>query len=256
MREHNHYRTIWISDVHLGTRGSQADFLCDFLKFNHSEKLYLVGDIIDGWALHKGNTLWNQSHTNVIRRILTKSKRQTDVVYVPGNHDEFMRRYDKATFGNIKIRDQIVHTCADGRKILVLHGDQFDDVMQTQKWLANLGDTAYTFALWMNRGFNRLRRRMGYGYWSLSQFLKQRVKGAVNYISQFEDEVIHYAQKRGVDAALCGHIHHAEIRQLDDFVYYNCGDWVESCTALVEHGDGRIELVQWVEMSHENTDRQ
>jgi UDP-2,3-diacylglucosamine pyrophosphatase LpxH len=237
-------RAIWISDVHLGTRGAHAEALAAFLKQYECDELYLVGDIIDGWRL-RARLFWPQTHTDVIRRILTKARRGTRVQLVTGNHDEFLRRYSHLVLGNITLCDQAEHVTADGRRLMIVHGDQYDSVVQCQKWLAFLGDKGYTLLLWANRWFNRFRATFGYGYWSLSAHVKQRVKGAVSYISRFEDAVAWDCRRHGFDGVVCGHIHHAEIRELDGATYYNCGDWVESCTALVELDDGRIELRYW-----------
>lgn len=239
-------RTLWISDLHLGTRGCQADKLTAFLKRYECDHLYLVGDIVDGWRLRNG-MYWPQAHTNVIRRILTMSKRGTRVTYVTGNHDEFLRRYSGLLLGNITLVDEAVHHTADGRQLLIVHGDQFDVIIRCHRWLAFLGDHAYELSLVLNRWFNHWRSRLGYGYWSLSAYLKQRVKKAVNFISDFEDALAHECVKRGYQGVVCGHIHHAEVRRVGGIDYHNCGDWVESCTALIEHWDGHIELFQWQE---------
>jgi len=239
-------RTLWISDVHLGTRDCKAEHLASFLKCYQAETLYLVGDIIDGWRLRSG-IYWPQAHTNVIRRLLTMSKRGTRVVYVTGNHDEFLRRYSELVLGNIQLVDEAEHLTADGRRLLVIHGDQFDVVTRCHRWLAFLGDSAYGVTLTLNRWLNHWRERWGYGYWSLSAFLKHKVKTAVNFISDFEEAIAHECQRRGYSGVVCGHIHHAEIRRLGEVEYLNCGDWVESCTALIEHWDGRIELYRLAE---------
>lgn len=239
-------RTIWISDVHLGTRDCQAEKLAGFLKEYECDQLYLVGDIIDGWRLRK-SMYWPQSHTNVIRRILTMSKRGTRVVYVTGNHDEFLRRYATLNIGNILLVDEAEHVTADGRRLLVIHGDQFDVITRCHCWLAFLGDHAYELSLRLNRWLNYWRARCGYGYWSLSGYLKHRVKKAVNFISDFEDALAHECRKRDMQGVICGHIHHAEIREVNGIDYHNCGDWVESCTALIEHWDGSISQYRWAE---------
>ncbi|EDY86938.1 metallophosphoesterase [gamma proteobacterium HTCC5015] len=244
-----HYRTLWLSDIHLGTRGCQADFLTDFLKHHSCDTLYLVGDIIDGWAL-KSRVYWPQSHTNVVRRILTLSKRGTRVVFVTGNHDEFLRQYSGRTFGNIELVDEIEHTTADGKRFLVIHGDQFDAVTRCHKWLSVLGSAAYDSIIQVNAHYNKVRAKLGYGYWSLSAFLKHRVKSAVNFISEFEHWVAHAAEKGGYDGVICGHIHHAEIRSIGEVTYMNCGDWVESCTGLAESEDGSIEILRWTRGEH------
>lgn len=240
------FRTIWISDIHLGTRGCKAEFLLDFLRHTESETLYLVGDIIDGWRLRK-SWYWAQSHNDVVQKVLRKVRKGTRVVYVPGNHDEALRKYLGVQVGGVQVVGRAIHTMADGRRFLVLHGDEFDTVVRYAKWLAHLGDWAYAMALATNHWFNLARRFLGYPYWSLSAYLKQRVKNAVDYISRFEQAVSEEAHKRGVDGVVCGHIHKAEIRLIGDIVYCNDGDWVESCTALVEHFDGRLEILEWAE---------
>lgn len=237
-------RSLWISDLHLGTRGCQAEKLLAFLKQHDCQYLYLVGDIIDGWRMRKG-VYWPQSHTNVLRRILTMSKRGTQVIYVTGNHDEFLRRYSGLVLGNISLLDEAIHETLDGRRLLVIHGGQFDVITRCHRWLAFLGDHAYEFSLVLNRWLNHWRRRWGYGYWSLSSWLKQRVKSAVSFISDYEDALLHECRKRGLQGVVCGHIHHAELRGIAGITYHNCGDWVESCTALVERPDGRFELLRW-----------
>jgi UDP-2,3-diacylglucosamine pyrophosphatase LpxH len=238
------YRTIWISDIHLGTRGCKADALLDFLRLTESDTLYLVGDIVDGWQL-KRSWYWRQSHNDVVQKLLRKARKGTRVVYIPGNHDEALRDFTALHFGGIVVEAEAIHTLADGRRLLVLHGDQFDAVVQSAKWLALLGDVAYDIALALNTLFNRLRQRLGLSYWSLSAYLKHRVKNAVAYIGAFEDAVAAEARRRGVEGVVCGHIHHPEIRTIDGILYCNDGDWVESCSALVEHPDGRLEVLRW-----------
>ena len=243
-RQRMQFRTIWISDIHLGTPGCKAAYLLDFLKWNDAETLYLVGDIIDAWRLRKG-WYWPARHNDVVRRILKMAKHGTHVVYVPGNHDEVLRDYAGLAFGDVTVAGEVVHETADGRRLLVLHGDQFDSVVLYAKWLAFLGDSAYEFLLKANRVVNFFRRRFGLPYWSLAAHMKKRVKNAVSFISKFEEVVARAAAERHVDGVVCGHIHSAEIRQFGDITYYNDGDWVESCTALVEHADGRIEIIDW-----------
>lgn len=245
------YRTIFISDSHLGAKGCKDVFLAEFLKYNECEKLYLVGDIIDGWRLKK-RMFWPQSHTNVIRRILTMSKRGTDVVYVTGNHDDFLRRYSGLNFGNIELCDETVFKAKNGEQFLVVHGDKYDGVIQTQKWLAILGDWSYETLIIINRYFNQIRRKFGMGYWSLSSYVKHKVKGAVSFISAYEEAVVKDCKEQGFTGVICGHIHHPEIRMIDDVQYLNCGDWVESCTAIVETLEGEMKLLRWVEINHEN----
>lgn len=242
------YRAIFISDVHLGTRGCRADLLLDFLKHTESDYLYLVGDIIDGWRM-KRSWYWCQTHNDVVQKILRKARKGTRVVYIPGNHDENFRDFAKHRFGRVAILNEAFHTGRDGRRYWVLHGDQFDGVVKYAKWLAYVGDGAYTMLLNLNTGFNYLRRKMGFSYWSLSAYLKHKVKNAVEYISHFEQAVATEARKRGADGVICGHIHNAEIRDIDGILYANDGDWVESCTALVEHADGRLDIVRWAELS-------
>ena len=241
------FRTVWISDVHLGTPGCNAELLVDFLKSIECETLYLVGDIIDMWRVKRKGWYWLPSHNDVVRRILKMAKLGTHVVYVPGNHDETLRDYAGLSFGDVKLADEPVHETADGRRLLVMHGDQFDSVVLYARWLAFLGDTAYELLLKSNSAFNWLRRRAGLPYWSLAAHLKKRVKNAVQFISRYEEAVAHAARDRGVDGIVCGHIHSAEIRRFGEVTYYNGGDWVESCTALVEHGCGRIEILDWAE---------
>jgi UDP-2,3-diacylglucosamine pyrophosphatase LpxH len=239
-------RTIWISDLHLGTRGCKAEFLLDFLRFTEAETIYLVGDIIDLWRLKK-SWYWPQTHNDVIQKVLRKVRKGTRVVYVPGNHDEWLREFTQLQFGGVEVVEDAIHVTADGRQLLVLHGDIFDAVVMNARWLALLGDGAYTVALWVNRHFNTMRRRLGYPYWSLSAYLKRRVKNAMQYIASFAEAVANEAHRRGVEGIVCGHIHHAEIRRIGDILYCNSGDWVESCTALVEHFDGRLELIDWID---------
>ncbi len=242
------YRSIWISDVHLGTRGSKAEYLSDFLKHNDCDTLYLVGDIIDGWRM-KRKAYWPQAHVNVIRRILTRSKRGTKVVYVTGNHDDFLRRYSGMTFGNIHLVDEFVHETPDGDKYWVIHGDAFDGIVCNQKWLAMVGDWAYETVLKLNILFNRARHALGLDYWSLSAYLKYKVKKAVNFISDFEKTLADECNKRGMQGVICGHIHHPEVTKIGEIQYGNSGDWVESCSALVENFDGSLAIVRWTETS-------
>ena len=239
-----HYRTIFLSDIHLGTRGCQADRLLDFVKNHTCDRLYLVGDIVDGWRM-KSQLFWPQSHTNVLRRFLTLTKRGTEVIYVTGNHDEFLRRYSDLAIGNLQLVDRATHLTADGKTLLVVHGDEFDVVTRYHRWLAFLGDAGYTLLLEINRHYNRLRGHLGYGYWSLSAWVKHRVKRAVSYIGEFEQAVAHQCRREGYAGVVCGHIHHAEIRDLEGIRYMNCGDWVESCTALVEDANGRFAILDW-----------
>jgi UDP-2,3-diacylglucosamine pyrophosphatase LpxH len=238
------FRAIFISDVHLGTPGCQAAPLLEFLRHTESDELYLVGDIIDGWQL-KRRWYWHQSHNDVIQKVLRKARKGTRVTYVAGNHDEAMRHFLGLAFGGIDIRDEAVHTLADGRRLLVIHGDLFDAVVQGARWLALLGDWLYMVSLKANRWFNHARARLGLPYWSLAQFLKHRVKNAVSYIGQFEVALAREARRRGFDGVVCGHIHKAEIRDVGGILYCNDGDWVESLTALVETHAGELRIIDW-----------
>ena len=238
------YRTVWISDIHLGTRGCNAAMLVDFLRSFEAETLYLVGDIVDGWRLRRG-WYWPDAHNEVVRRVLKMAHRGTRVVFVAGNHDEMLRDYAGMSFGGVELVLEAIHTTADGRRLLVTHGDSFDAVVLYHRWLAMLGDKAYEVMMRLNIGFNIIRRAFKLPYWSLSAYLKKRVKNAVAYIGQYEDAVAHEALTRGLDGIVCGHIHSAEIRQYGHITYYNDGDWVESCTALVEDFTGAMSLVDW-----------
>jgi UDP-2,3-diacylglucosamine pyrophosphatase LpxH len=237
-------RSVWISDLHLGTPGCQAHALLDFLKQVHCEHLFLVGDIVDGWQLRR-RWHWPQAHNDVVQKLLRKARKGTRVVFIPGNHDEFARRYVGHAFGGIEVAEDWIHETADGRQLWITHGDLFDGVVQCAKWLAHVGDHLYEFTLRLNSHLNRWRARLGLPYWSLSRYLKFKVKRAVSYVGDFEAAVAREARRRGVHGVVCGHIHHAELREIDGIVYANDGDWVESLTALVEHGDGRLEIVDW-----------
>jgi UDP-2,3-diacylglucosamine pyrophosphatase LpxH len=240
----NDVRTIFISDLHLGTRGCQAQALLDFLRVYDADVIYLVGDIVDGWRLRQ-SWHWPQAHNDVVQKLLRKARKGARIIYIPGNHDEFLRDYVGSTFGGVEIQEEAIHMCADGRKMLLLHGDKFDTVVRNVRWLALLGDHAYDFAIWLNGQIARVRRLLGLPYWSFSQWSKDRVKSAVSFITAFEDAVVNDARKHGADIVLCGHIHKAAIRQFGDITYVNSGDWVESCTAILEHHDGRLEVCQW-----------
>lgn len=239
------YRTVWISDIHLGTRGCNAEMLVDFLRSFECQTLYLVGDVVDGWRLRKG-WYWPDAHNEVVRRVLKMAHNGTRVVFVAGNHDEMLREFAGLTFGGVELVLEAEHITADGRKLLVLHGDSFDGVVLYAKWLAFLGDKAYGLTLRMNIVLNRVRRQLKLPYWSLSGYLKKRVKNAVQFVCNFEEAVAQEAISRGADGIVCGHIHCAEIRQIGPVTYYNDGDWVESCTALVEEADGAMHIVDWV----------
>jgi len=244
------YRTIFISDIHLGTRGCRADFLADFLRRVSCRNLLLAGDIIDGWRLRR-SWYWDEAHDEVLRLIVGHARAGAAVTYIPGNHDEMFRAWLPLGLEicGIRLCQEAEHVTADGKRLLVIHGDEFDSVVRYAKFLALLGDWAYTAALMVNRWFNALRRRLGYPYWSLSAWLKLQVKEAVKAIDRFEAAVTLAARRRGFDGVVCGHIHHAEIRDVQGMLYLNDGDWVESCTALVEHHDGRLELIDWAALN-------
>lgn len=237
------HRTGWISDVHLGTRGSRAEALLEFLREHEFETLYLVGDLIDIWSLRR-RRYWPQSHNDVVQKILRKARKGTRVVYIPGNHDEFVSAFP-GEFGNIEIVPRATHRTLDGRKILVMHGHELDTVVQNLGWLAHVGDVGYQLLLKVNHPVHWFRRRLGLPPWSLSAYVKSRVKNAVNFISDFEEAVGRYAADAGASAVLCGHIHMPSMRWISGVSYCNCGDWVEHCTAIVEDGSGRLELLQW-----------
>lgn len=239
-----HYRTVFLSDLHLGLRASRADLLLDFLGDMDCGRIVLVGDIVDGWRLRK-SWYWDAHHDEVIRLLLRKAREGVEILYIPGNHDEMFRDWVGLEVAGIHLVQQAEHVTADGRRLLVMHGDEFDSVVRYWPLLAHLGDWAYDAALLLNRWFNTARRRMGYPYWSLSQWLKRRVKEAVKAIDRFEESLAHEALRGGYDGVICGHIHHAEMRDIGGVTYMNTGDWVESCTALVEHPDGRFELLDW-----------
>jgi len=238
------YRSLFISDLHLGTRGAQADALLEFLRECEAQTIYLVGDIVDGWRLRSA-WYWPQSHNDVVQKLLRKARKGTRVVYVPGNHDEFLRGFYGTHFGGIEVCETAVHEAADGRRYLVIHGDVFDMVVRHAKWLAYLGDWAYEIALALSIRINWVRRRLGFTYWSLSAWAKLKVKNAVSYIGRYEEVLAAEAARHAVDGVICGHIHCAAMRDFDGFTYINTGDWVESCTAVVEHEDGRMEIIAW-----------
>ena len=246
------YRTIFLSDIHLGCKACQADMLLDFLRHTESDRLYLVGDIVDGWQL-KRKWFWPQPHNDVIQKILRKARKGTRVIYVPGNHDEAFRPYEGTHFGGIEVRARDIFTAANRKSYLVIHGDQFDSVILYARWLAYVGDYAYDFAIRINRALNFVRRLLGLRYWSFSSYLKIRVKNAVQFINAYEATVAREAERAGVDGVICGHIHHAEIKRFGEIEYMNDGDWVESCTALVEHYDGRFEILNWPEIKAART---
>jgi len=240
----NRYRAVFISDLHLGTPGCQAEALLAFIKAHPSDYLYLVGDIVDGWQLRR-RWYWPGLHNDVVQKLLRRARKGCRVVFIAGNHDEFARAFIGHQFGGIVVQEDAVHTTADGKSMWVTHGDQFDGVIQCAKWLAYLGDNLYEFTLRLNRHLNSWRARLGLPYWSLSAYLKHRVKKAMMYVADFEKAVAHEAWRRGHDGVVCGHIHRAEMRDIDGVLYCNDGDWVESCSALIEHHDGLLELRHW-----------
>lgn len=241
----NTFRTIWISDLHLGSTQCQADVLLDFLKHNESDMLYLVGDIIDFWALSK-KMYWPTDHNTVIQKILRKARHGTKVIYVPGNHDENVREYDQYVFGDITVKKSDIHTTVTGKKFLIVHGDEYDTIAQCHKWIAKIGNDGYDFLLWVNRILRNIRKKLGIqSNFSLAAYVKFKVKNAVQFISDYEDSIVNTLKNKNLDGVICGHIHHAEIKKMDGFLYINTGDFVESCTAIVENSDGSIELIHW-----------
>lgn len=251
-KSRKYYRTIWISDVHLGAKDCRADHLNDFLKSHRCDRLYLVGDILDGWKMKSG-IHWKKSYTRVIRRILKMAKQGTPVYYITGNHDEFLRRYANNSLDNIYLLNRYDHITADNRKLLIIHGDQFDGVTRCSKWLRHVGDVGYEILMFLNRQYNRWRARTNRGYWSLAGFLKQHIRRAKTYINDYEHAVVYACKKQHYDGVVCGHIHHPAAKTIDNISYYNTGDWVESCTALAEDEDGRIELIHWLEQRSEQS---
>lgn len=238
------YRSIFISDFHLGTRAAQTEVLLNFLKHVEADTYYLVGDIIDFWKVRRG-AVWLQSHNDVLQKLLRKVRKGARIVFIPGNHDEVLRDFCGQTFGGIEVVREAVHIQPDGKRYLVMHGDEFDVVVRYAKWLAFLGDRSYELALWTNAPLNWIRRRLGFGYWSLSAYLKGRVKTAVNYIGEFERALAEEARNRSVDGVICGHIHHASNQTINGVHYLNCGDWVESCTAILESDTGELSIIRW-----------
>jgi UDP-2,3-diacylglucosamine pyrophosphatase LpxH len=240
-----YYRTLFVSDLHLGSKGCQAELFLNFLRHNGADTIYLVGDIIDGWRLRAG-WYWPQSHNDVVQKLLRKARKGARMILVPGNHDEFARQFVGLKFGGIEILDRATHYTADGRYFLVTHGDEFDIVVRNVRWLAYLGDWAYDAALFINTHFNRVRRACGFRYWSFSSWAKLKVKNAVNFIGAFEAALAEEAARHGCDGVICGHIHHATIRMISGITYVNIGDFVESCTAIAEHEDGTLEIIRWL----------
>jgi len=244
------YKSIFISDVHLGSKGCKAELLVNFLKHNNAEKLYLVGDIIDGWKIQQNKWAWKQAHTNVIRKILSHAKNGTEVIYIAGNHDEFLRPLIPygLTFGRIRIVNQHIHIGIDQNRYLVVHGDLFDGITRLAPWISFLGDRAYDILINLNTKLNWWRHKLGFGYWSLSQYLKQKVKRAVDFIVHYEKNLSDYCSKKNFNGIICGHIHQAEIKKINNISYLNCGDWVESCSALVETLNGEWEIIYWTKI--------
>lgn len=241
------FRTLFLSDLHLGTKGCQAELLLDFLKRHDADTIYLVGDIVDGWRLRSG-WYWPQSHNDIVQKLLRKVRKGARMIYIPGNHDDFAREYVGYSLGGVEIMREAVHVMADGRRLLITHGDEFDIVVRHARWLAFLGGWAYEVALRTNTVFNIVRRRLGFPYWSFSAWAKLRVKNAVNFIGSFEEALVDHAKRHEAQGVVCGHIHHAAIRTIDGLTYVNTGDFVESCSAVVEHADGRLEIIRWVAM--------
>ena len=238
-------RSVFLSDIHLGTRACQAERLLDFLREHPAEHLYLIGDIIDFWSMSR-SVQWSRTQNTVIQKVLRRARHGEKVVFIPGNHDEALREYDGIVFGDIVIAREYVHETADGRRFLLIHGDEYDQVTRYHKWVAVLGDIAYNFLVRVNGWLSLLRRTLGRsGYWSLAGYAKRKVKTALQFIFDFEDSVIHNVRQRGLDGVICGHIHWAAIKEVDGLTYINCGDWVDSCTGIVEHMDGRLELIDW-----------
>jgi UDP-2,3-diacylglucosamine pyrophosphatase LpxH len=240
------YRALFLSDIHLGTRACQAERLLSFLRHHDADTIYLVGDIVDFWRVRR-TPCWPQTHNDVVQKLLRKVRKGARIVFVPGNHDEALRDYCGTSFGGIEIERDCIHETADRRRFLVMHGDEFDIVVRYAKWLAFLGDRSYELALKCNGPLNWVRRRLGFRYWSLAAYLKHRVKLAVNHIGEFEHALAEEARRRGVDGVICGHIHHAADRVFGGIRYLNCGDWVESCTALAETATGELDIIRWPE---------
>nr|WP_183200700.1 UDP-2,3-diacylglucosamine diphosphatase [Aureimonas pseudogalii] len=248
LNDTRHFRTLFLSDIHLGSKAAQAELLIEFLKTHDAEKIYLVGDIVDGWRLRR-SWYWPQSHNDVVQKLLRKGRKGTEIVYVPGNHDEFLRDFTGRHFGGIEVKLNDIHETANGRRFLVMHGDEFDVVVRNARLIAYLGDWAYDAAIALNPVFNAIRRRFGFGYWSFSSWAKLKVKNAVSFIGAFEAALAAEAARHGCDGVICGHIHHAAISEREGLQYVNTGDWVESCTAIAERHDGSLELIRWTQAS-------
>ena len=246
--EPRQFRTLFISDVHLGSKAAKTDFLLDFLKHHEADTLILVGDIIDGWRLRR-SWYWPQGCNDVVQKLLRKARKGTRIVYIPGNHDEFLREFPGTHFGGIEVAERMIHEAADGKKYLVIHGDEFDVVVRNARLLAYLGDWAYDAAIALNIAIAAVRRRIGLPYWSFSAWAKLQVKHAVNFIGEFQRVVADEARRNNVDGVICGHIHHAVMEEIEGISYINTGDWVESCTAIAENMDGSFELITWMQAS-------
>ena len=245
-------RSVFLSDIHLGTRACQAECLLDFLREYSAEQTYLIGDIVDFWAMRRGGIHWSAAQNTVVQKLLRRARHGERVVFIPGNHDEALRAYCGIVFGEIEVVEEWVHEMADGRRFLLIHGDLFDQVTRHHRWVAVLGDKAYDLLVSLNHRLSWVRRKLGMaGYWSLAGYAKRKVKTALNFIFDFEESALHHARERGLDGVICGHIHWAQMREIDGLSYVNCGDWVDSCTAIVEHFDGRLELVAWGMMQHQ-----
>ncbi len=241
----SNYRTIWISDLHIGSTQCQADVLLDFLKYNDSEKLYLVGDIIDFWSLSK-KMYWPKTHNTIIQKLLRKARQGTHIIYIPGNHDENVREYDSYVFGDIVVKNSDIHTTAQGKHFLIVHGDEYDMVARHHRWLAQLGSVGYDWLIEINRFLRLVRRIIGMqSHFSLAAFVKFKVKNVVQFMSDYEQSIVYTLKDQNLNGVICGHIHHAEIKSIDNFLYVNTGDFVESCTAIVEHFNGELELIRW-----------
>jgi len=249
-----HFRSIWISDIHLGTKHAQVDALLEFLRVHECRYLYLVGDFIDGWQL-KSKWHWQDSYNVLIQKLLRKSRKETQIIYITGNHDEFLEQFLGVNFGSVMLAREVIHTTADGKRLLVLHGHQFDGLTQFNRVLEKLGTRLYDWILDFNLHFNRVRRRLGFGYWSLAAYLKFKAKSAVKYVTEYEETIVQMARKHNAEGVICGHIHRAETKTIGDVAYFNCGDWVESCTALVEDFDGNIQLIHFHENNAQHTRR-
>lgn len=240
-------RSVFVSDVHLGTRACQAECLLNFLREYPAEHLYLIGDIFDFWAMSRSIT-WSGAQNTVIQKVLRRARHGEQVMLIPGNHDEALRGYVGNAFGGIRLEREWVHQTADGRRFLLIHGDEFDQVTRCHRWVAVLGDIAYNGLVRLNSWLSWVRRNLHLpGYFSIAGYAKRKVKKALEFVFQFEEAVAHAARDRGLDGVICGHIHFASIRSIADVLYVNCGDWVDSCSAIVEHPDGRLEIVRYAE---------